>query len=157
MLPDHIVEEIEAEARQYPERRAACIEALKIVQRERGWVSDQSLREVADLLGMSPAELDNVATFYNLIYRQPVGRQVILLCDSVSCWVMGQEDLRAAIGRRLGIDFGQTTPDGEFTLLPMACLGACDRAPCLMLNEALHQDVTPALVERLLPARREAA
>ncbi len=157
MLPEEILQEIEAEAAHYPVRRAACLEALKIVQRHRGWVSDESLAELAPVLGMSPAELDGVATFYNLIYRRPVGRQIILLCDSVSCWVMGEEALRRRIRARLGIDLGQTTPDGEYTLLPVACLGACDRAPCLMLNETLHHDLTPEALDGLLVAHREPA
>jgi NADH-quinone oxidoreductase subunit E len=154
VLSAEMVQEIEAEAAHYPERRAACLEALKIVQRHRGWVSDESLHAVAALLGMSPAELDSVATFYNLVFRRPVGRHVIFLCDSVSCWVMGQEALRRRIRERLGIDFGQTTPDGDYTLLPIACLGACDQAPALMLDEALHQRLTPEAVDRLLPERR---
>jgi NADH-quinone oxidoreductase subunit E len=152
-LSGEIVREIEAEAAHYPERRAACLEALKIVQRHHGWVSDERLHAVAALLDMSPAELDNVATFYNLVYRRPVGRHVILLCDSVSCWVMGQEGLRRRIRERLGIDPGETTPDGEYTLLPVACLGTCDQAPALMLDEALHRGLTPEALDRLLRER----
>jgi NADH-quinone oxidoreductase subunit E len=151
------VQEIQAEVAHYPEPRAASLEALKIVQRHRGWISDESLGLLAPLLGMSPAELDGVATFYNLIFRRPVGRRVILLCDSVSCWVMGQEALRARIRERLGIDFGQTTADGEYTLLPVACLGTCDGAPALMLGEELHRALSPEDLDGLLDGRRRAA
>jgi NADH-quinone oxidoreductase subunit E len=151
MLTEEERTEIAAELLRYPERRAACIEALKIVQRRRGWVSDESLREVAALLGMTPDELDGVGTFYNLIFRQPVGRHVILLCDSVSCWIMGYERLKADLTARLGIGFGQSTSDGRFTLLPIVCLGACDRAPTLMIDEDLYTNVdAPGRLDEIL-------
>ena len=141
---------IEAELAHYPDRRAVCIEALKIVQEHRGWVSDEGLHDLASFLGMSPAELDSVATFYNLIFRKPVGRHVILICDSVSCWIMHYEQLRAALTARLGVGLGETTGDGRFTLLPVVCLGACDHAPVLMIDRDLHQDVDPDGLDRIL-------
>ena len=128
LLPEEIAAVREL-ARRYPDPRAACIEALKLVQSRHRWISDGRLGEVAALLGMTADELDGVATFYNLIFRRPVGRHVVLLCDSVSCWVMGQERLLEHLTRRLGIGFGGTTADGRFTLLPTVCLGFCDRAP----------------------------
>ena len=94
MLSDVERKEIEAELAHYEYKRAACIEALKILQRHRRWISDEGLRDLAEILDMSVDELDNVATFYNLIYRQPVGENVILLCDSISCWLMGYERVR---------------------------------------------------------------
>lgn len=112
-----------------PARKNAGIEALKIVQQSHGWVSDESLQDVAEYVGMSTAELDSVATFYNLIFRRPVGRHVILLCDSISCYVMGYEGLRDHLYNTLQIQYGQTTADGRFTLLPNCCLGTCDCAP----------------------------
>jgi NADH-quinone oxidoreductase subunit E len=150
MLTETEREAIEAEVRHYPQRRNACIDALQIVQRHRGWVSDEGVRDVAALLDISPAEVDGVATFYNLIYRRPVGRHVILLCDSVSCWVMGCERLRARVAERLGIGFGETSADGRFTLLPVQCLGTCDHAPAMMVGEELHRDLTPETIEEVL-------
>lgn len=141
---------ITALARQYEARRGACIEALRIVQRSHGWISDDRLREVARLLGMSPDELDGVATFYNLIFRRPVGRHVILICDSVSCWIMGYEALRDALQARLGVRLGETTADNRFTLLPIVCLGACDHAPTIMIDEDLHRDVDAARLDAVL-------
>lgn len=137
---------------QYDDKRAACIEALKLVQRQYRWVDDARLGALARLLDMSIAELDGVATFYNLIYRRPVGRHVILLCDSVSCWLCGADQLRARLEQRLGVEVGQTTADDRFTLLPIVCLGHCDHAPALMVDEALHGDVDAAGVDRLLEA-----
>lgn len=145
--------EIAEEQRRYPDRRAVCVEALKIAQRSRGWICDETLRELADHLGMTADELDGVATFYNMIFRRPVGRHVIFLCDSVSCWVMGEEVLRARLQARLGIGVGETTPDREYTLLPVACLGACDHAPVLLLDRELHGDLTEEELDVLLGRR----
>lgn len=131
-------------------KQAVCIDAMKIVQRRRGWVSDESIRDIAELLDMSPDDLDGVATFYNLIYRKPVGRHVILLCNSVSCWIMGYERLRERLCQRIGIQFGETSADGRFTLLPIVCLGTCDHAPALMIDNDLHRDLTPESVEGIL-------
>jgi len=142
--------EIEAEVAHYEFPRAACIEALKIVQRHRRWVSDESLHDVAQILGMSVDELDNVATFYNLIYRKPVGENVILLCDSVSCWIMGYGRIRARLQEALGIEMGQTTEDGKFTLLPMVCLGDCDHAPAMMVGEDLYGNLEEGKLEEIL-------
>jgi NADH-quinone oxidoreductase subunit E len=99
---------------------------------------------------MSPTELEGVATFYNLIFRRPVGRHVILVCDSVSCWLTGYEAMVEALKQRLGVDFGQTTDDGRFTLLPICCLGACDGGPALMIDEDLHRRVTAENVAAVL-------
>lgn len=150
MLSPEETAEIDEELARVPTRRAACIEALRAVQRRRGWIDDQALAEVADYLGMSVHELDGVASFYNLLYRRPVGRHVLLLCDSVSCWILGQDSLRAAIRAAIGADYGELSPDRRFTMLPTACLGACDRAPALMVDEDLHTDVSPEDLPDLL-------
>jgi NADH-quinone oxidoreductase subunit E len=99
---------------------------------------------------MTPAELDSVATFYNKIFRRPVGRNVIFICDSVSCWIMGYDRVREGVTKLLGIRLGETSADGRFTLLPNVCLGACDHAPVLMINDDTHLDVEPAKMESLL-------
>ena len=141
MLTAEEINDIEAEAAHYPKREAVCIDALRIVQRHRGWISDESVRDIAGHLGMSPTDLDSVATFYNLIFRKPVGRHVIMLCDSVSCWITGYDRLRAHLHQRLGIDLGETTLDKRFTLLPIVCLGCCDHAPAMMVDSDLHSDL----------------
>ncbi|GLX77512.1 NADH-quinone oxidoreductase subunit E [Thalassotalea insulae] len=123
-------------------REAAGIEALKIVQANRGWISDDSLMAIAAYLKMSSAELEGVATFYNLIYRQPVGKHVIHLCDSVSCHLTGYAEVLAAIKGYLNIDYGQTTDDGLFTLLSNACLGGCDKSPVMMIGQQHYQQLT---------------
>lgn len=143
MLTAEEINEIEAEAAHYPRRDAVSIDALKIVQRHRGWVSDESLGDVAGYLGMSRADLDGIATFYNLIFRKPVGRHIVMLCDSVSCWIMNSDRMREHLHERLGIGLGETTPDNRFTLLPIVCLGCCDRAPAMMVDGDLYTDLTP--------------
>jgi len=150
MLTAEERQEIEAELAHYPTKQAVCIDAMKIVQRHRGWVSDESIRDIGELLDMSPADLDGVATFYNLIHRKPVGRHVVMVCNSVSCWIMGYETVRKHLITRLGIDFGETTPDGRFTLLPIVCLGACDRAPAMMIDNQFYGDLDPAKIDQLL-------
>src|SRR5580692_1944891 len=147
MLTTEEIKDIETEAAHYPKREAVCIDALKIVQRRRGWISDESLRDIAAHLGMSPTDLDSVATFYNLIYRRPVGRHVIMVCDSVSCWIMGCDRVQKYLSERLGIQFGQTTPDDRFTLLPIVCLGCCDHAPAMMVDADLHSDLDPRKID----------
>lgn len=150
MLSADEITEIEAESARYPTRQAVCIDAMRIVQRHRGWVSDESLRDIAEHLGMSMTDLDSVATFYNLIFRRPVGRHVIMICDSVSCWMMGYDRMREHLGKRLGIGLGETTEDNRFTLLPIVCLGCCDHAPAMMVNDALHSDLNPEKIDRAL-------
>jgi NADH-quinone oxidoreductase subunit E len=150
MLTAEEITEIEAEAEHYPKREAVCIDALKIVQRRRGWVSDESLRDIAAHLGMSPTDLDSVATFYNLIFRRPVGRHVIMVCDSVSCWIMGRDRIEKHLKERLGIEFGETTSDDRFTLLPIVCLGCCDHAPAMIVDADLHSDLDPQKIDTQL-------
>lgn len=150
MLSQEEIREIEDQISSGREKRAACVEALRIVQQNHGWVSDQNLKEVAALLDMTPAELDGVATFYNFIFRKPVGRHVILICDSVTCWIIGYENLLEHLTSRLGVGLGETTEDGRFTLLPVGCLGACDHAPVMMIDEDLHLDLTVEKVDRIL-------
>ncbi len=150
MLSDEEKQEIEAEFSLYTEKEAASIDALKVIQRHRGWVSDEALLDLAQFMEMTPAELDAVATFYNLIFREPVGRHVILVCNSVTCWAMGYERIRAGLADRLGVDLGGTTADGRFTLLPVACLGACEQAPVMMIDDDLHGNLDAARIDAIL-------
>jgi len=150
MLTEEETKEIIAELAHCELKSAASIEALKVVQKRRGWVSDASIKDVASLLDMTTAELDGVATFFNFIYRKPVGRHVIAICDSMVCWSLGYEPLRELLQKNLGIGFGETTKDNRFTLLPSACLGACDRAPAMLVDEDLYGPVTPEMLEEIL-------
>jgi NADH-quinone oxidoreductase subunit E len=99
---------------------------------------------------MTPAELDAVATFYSFIFRKPVGRHVVQICDSMVCWTTGYNFLYGHLKQKLGVDFGETTPDNRFTLLPVSCLGACDRAPAILVDEDLYGPVMPESIDSIL-------
>lgn len=144
------VEEIEHEMQLYPDKQAVGLEALKIVQKHQGWVSDESMLAISKYLDISIGDLEGVATFFNLVYRRPVGRNVILFCNSVSCWIMGCKTMRTHINNKLGIDFGETTQDGDFTFLPVPCLGDCDRAPVMMVGDDLHRNLTKDGIDQII-------
>ena len=154
MLSPEERQEIEAELARYPAKQAVTIDALLIVQKHRGWVSDETLKDLAAFLGMTVEDLDGVATFYNLIFRKPVGRHVVTVCDSVSCWIMGYEKIRRRLTKDLGIELGQTTSDGRFTLLPIVCLGTCDHAPAMMVGRDLYRDLSPEKLQGILEKYR---
>ncbi|TAK60859.1 NADH-quinone oxidoreductase subunit NuoE [Methylobacter sp.] len=135
------IEEINAEISHYPDKAAISIEALKIVQKHRRWISDECLVAIAELLETSPAQLEAVATFYNLIYRQPVGKTVIHYCDSVTCWMLGSDQIKERLCRHLNVELGEISTDGEYTILPIVCLGACDHAPVAMVGDQLRLDL----------------
>jgi NADH-quinone oxidoreductase subunit E len=149
-LSETEIEGIRHEMSLYEDPGAATIEALKIVQEHRGWVSDEALEAAAKVVNVSPTRMEAVATFYNLIFRHPVGRHVIMLCDSISCYLVGYEEIRDHLKATLGIDFGQTTEDGRFTLLPICCLGDCDQGPTMRIGEIYHDQLTPERVDVIL-------
>src|SRR6185436_3804923 len=150
MLSADEKKEIEDAVGLVPYRKAAAVEALKVIQHHRRWVSDESLKELAVYMEMTPEELDSVTTFYNLIFRKPVGRHIILLCDSISCWVMGHERIQERLKEVLGIGYGETTADERFTLLPNPCLGTCDCAPALMVDGDLYRNVDGNKINQIL-------
>ena len=141
--------EIDIELSHVPYKSGAAIDALKIVQAKRGWISDQSLQAIAKYLDMSAEELEGIATFYNLIYRRPVGRKVILFCDSVSCWICGCDGIKQKITDVLGVDYGETTADNQYSLIPVPCLGACDKAPVMMVGDDLVTHLDDAKIDEL--------
>ena len=142
---------IEHEMHHYEVPRAASIEALKIVQKQRGWVPDGAIYAIADILGIPASDVEGVATFYSQIFRSPVGRHIIRVCDSMTCYIGGHESLLERIKNQIGIAPGQTTADGRFTLLPVCCLGNCDKAPAMMIDDDtfgnLSADELPQLLE----------
>ena len=150
VLSDAERHEIEHAMEHYEDPRAASIDALKTVQKHRGWVSDGAVDAIAGVLGIPASDVDGVATFYNRIYRRPVGRHVISVCDSVGCYLTGYEDVKAELQKQLGIEYGRTTADGRFTLLPICCLGNCDKGPSLMIDDDTHGPVAVADVATLL-------
>jgi NADH-quinone oxidoreductase subunit E len=150
MLTELEIHEIKEEVKLYPFAHAACLDALKIVQQHRGWVSDESVKDIAEFLKMSASEVDGIATFYSRIYRKPVGRNVILICDGMSCMVMGYESIYEYLSKKLEIHWGESTGDGRFTLLPISCLGDCDHAPSMMINNDLFNNLSLAGLDGIL-------
>jgi NADH-quinone oxidoreductase subunit E len=142
--------EIREEIKQYPYPGAACIDALKIVQHHRGWISDDAVADIASELELSSDTVDGVATFYTRIYRKPVGRNIILICDGTSCMIMNYVSVYEYISNKLGLRFGGTTPDGRFTLLPVSCLGDCDNAPAMMINDDHYNNLNIAMIDEIL-------
>jgi len=141
---------IEHEKHHYEDARAVSIEALKIVQKERGWVPDGAIYAIAEILAIPASDVEGVATFYSQIFRQQVGRHVIRYCDSVVCHITGYQGIQAAIEEKLNIKPGETTPDGRFTLLPTCCLGNCDKSPTMMIDEDTHSYLKPEEIGQLL-------
>jgi NADH-quinone oxidoreductase subunit E len=150
MLTDDERTEIEATLHHYPHRHSAAAGAMRTVQRHRGWLSDEALADIGEFLGVSVEELDSRATFSNMIFRHPVGRHIILICDSDCCYVMAYEQMREHISARLGIGLGETTADGRFTFLPIVCLAQCDHAPAMQVDDDFHGELTPERIDEIL-------
>lgn len=142
--------EIEKLLNAYPTGRAAALEAIKIVQERKKWVSDEDILELSKLLKMTADELDEITTFYSQIFRKPVGEHVIRICDSVSCWMNGSENLEERLIRLLGSNPGETTSDGRFTLLPVSCLGVCEKSPVMMVDDDLYTDLKAEDLEKII-------
>ena len=154
MLSEQEKKSIDEELKHARTPRTITIEALRIVQRERGWVSDEAVKDIAACLEMTPDEVDSVATFYNMIFRKPVGKHVIFMCESISCWVMGHDQLRRHLEEKLGVKAGETTSDGMFTILPVDCLGACDRAPTVIVDQTLYEKVDETKLDAVIEEKR---
>jgi NADH-quinone oxidoreductase subunit E len=126
----------------YPTKRAALLPALHHVQHTYNWIPTQAIEEVAEFLELSPAEALDTATFYEEYWLKPKGKYLIQVCRSLSCEICGSKQLTAHCKSKLGIDVGETTPDGRFTVVELECLGACGTAPVALLNEVLHENLT---------------
>jgi NADH-quinone oxidoreductase E subunit len=155
-------QELERRAAQYPpeQRKSAILYAIFLVQQQQGFVSANGMRHVAEVIGCTPAEVEDVASYYAMFYRQPVGKYVIQVCRTLSCALRGAERVTEEIAAKLGIAVGGTDPTGTFTLIEVECLGACDRAPVVMVNDGWHECLQPEDAVTLLgeiEARGEAA
>ncbi len=137
----------------HPRERA--VDVMFALQRHYGYLSDEAVREGAELLGMTPLELDQLATFYDFLYREPVGKYVIHVCDSIVCWMEGFQTVKEHLCEKLGIKMGETTRDGMFTILPTCCLGYCDRAPAMLINGRIYGELTSEKIDRVLQTFRE--
>jgi len=137
--------------------REMVIDLLRAIQDHYGWVPDEGVELAADILGIPPIEVEEVATFYDKIYRQQVGRYPIHICDSICCWTRGGEEIAAHLQQLLGVQLGQTTSDGLFTLLPTCCLGGCGRAPSIMVGKRFYGNLTTESLDKIIAQLREEA
>jgi NADH-quinone oxidoreductase subunit E len=154
MIPAELKKELEARVSSAVTPREAAVDVMKELQAHYGWLTDEGVEEAAVILGLSPLQVEELATFYEMIYRRPVGKKVIHLCDSISCWTMGCETLMAHIAKKLGVEPGGTTADGMFTLLPCSCLGNCGNGPAMMLGDNMYEKLTPDEADRILEKER---
>ncbi len=130
--------------------REKAVDVMLEIQKHHFWMSDEAMEEAAVLLGMTPLELDELATFYDFIYRSPVGKYVIHVCDSAMCWLEGHQRVIDRISARVNVQPGSTSPDGLFSLLPVCCIGYCDRAPAMVINGRVYGRLTPEKIDRIL-------
>lgn len=156
MVPESLKQELQARTATAITPREAAVDVMKELQRHYGWLTDEAVGEAAELLGLSTLQVEELATFYEMIYRRPVGKRVIHVCDSISCWSVGGESIMAQLQRMLGVEPGGTTSDGMFTLLPCACLGNCGEGPTMMIGETLYGRVTPEQIDDILAHERQA-
>jgi NADH-quinone oxidoreductase subunit E len=137
--------------KKYPNKKAALLPALWIAQEQYGgYVPAEAMREVAEYLDLSPAEVEGVATFYTMYYKKPVGKYHLEVCHNIACMVVGADQLIEYIGDKLGIEPGETTPDLKFTLSSAECLGACANAPCMMVGPKYYENVTTEKADKIL-------
>ena len=150
MLPDKLEEALEKKIAHADHPRELVVDAMLALQEHYGYLSDEAVEEVAALLGMSSLEVEELATFYTFIYREPVGKFVIHVCDSVICWMDGYESVKDHLCKKLAIDLGGTTADGLFTLLPVCCIGYCDQSPAMLINRKVYGNLTPEKIDAIL-------
>jgi NADH-quinone oxidoreductase subunit E len=127
----------------YPNKRAVLLPALHHVQHAYNWIPPQAMEEIAAFLGLAPAEVMDTASFYEEYWLKPKGKYLVQVCRSLSCEICGSKDLTDRMRESLGVEVGETTPDGRFTLVELECLGACGTAPVALVNEALYEELTP--------------
>ena len=157
MIPRDLKESLQKQIAAIDHPRELVVDVMFAIQDFYGYLSDEAVKEVAELLDMSPLEVEELATFYTFIYREPVGKYVIHVCDSVICWMEGHESLLDHLSIKLGIKPGETTPDGMFSLLPVCCIGYCDRAPAIMINKEVYGLLTSEKLDNILQRLRTEA
>lgn len=141
-LNDYEKKYIIQEKKKYEKSKAAVIEALKIVQKNHNWVPNEAIYEIAKILNISKIDVEEVATFYSQIFRQPVGRYIIRYCDSIVCYINNYKKILVNIEKHLCIKSGETTTDKKFTIIPVCCLGNCDKSPTIMINNDTYNNVS---------------
>ena len=150
MLSQAANQQIQALMNKYPRKRSALIPSLQLAQKEAGYLSNDTICEIARIFELTPNEVYEVATFYTMFYKKPVGKYVIQVCTNISCLLCNAEDIVSRLTGKLGIRFGETTPDGKYTLLEAECLGSCGTSPVIQINETYYEELTPEKVDQIL-------
>jgi NADH-quinone oxidoreductase subunit E len=150
MLPIELKESLEEKIAHADHPREMVVDVMLALQEHYGFLTDDAVDAVAALLGMSPLEVEELATFYTFIYREPVGKYVIHVCDSVICWMDGFESIQDHLCRKLDIAVGATSADGLFTLLPVCCIGYCDLSPAMLINRKVYGHLTLEKIDKIL-------
>ncbi len=150
MLSDSACQQIQDLISQYPQKRSALIPSLHLIQKELGYISQDTMREVAEIFGISPNEVHEVASFYTMFHRKPVGKYVIQVCTNISCTLCDAEGIMAHLTNKLGIKPGETTSDNKYTLLEVECLGSCGTSPVVQINEDYYEELTPEKLDTVL-------
>ena len=157
MLPEELKKSLIDKIASVDHPRELVVDVMFALQDHYGYLSDEALEAAAVLLGMTPLEMEELATFYTFIFREPVGKYVIHVCDSIICWMNGYESIRDFLSQKLEIKMGETTSDGVFTLLPVCCIGYCDRAPAILINRKVYGPLTPEKLDKILEELRTEA
>jgi len=157
MLPKVLKESLEKQIAHADHPREMVVDVMLALQEYHGYLSDEAVEDVAALLKMSLLEVEELATFYTFIYREPVGKYVIHVCDSVICWLDGYESIKNYLCQKLNIEVGATTSDGLFTLLPVCCIGYCDLSPAMLINRKAYGHLTPQKIDGILEQLRSEA
>ena len=154
MLPDDLKYSLKAKVDAVDHPREMVVDVMFAIQEHYGHLTDEGVEETAQFVGMSPLEVEQLATFYTFVYREPVGKYVIHVCDSVVCWMNGFESIKAYLSHKLGIQDGETTSDGLFTLLPVCCVGYCDRSPAILINKKVYGNLTTGKIDEIIEELR---
>ena len=157
MLPDDLKNSLRAKVDTVDHPREMVVDVMFAIQEHYGHLTDEGVEETARLVGMSPLEVEQLATFYTFVYREPVGKYVIRVCDSVVCWMNGFESIKDYLSRKLGIQDGETSADGLFTLLPVCCVGYCDRSPAILINKTVYGNLTTEKIDEIIEALKTQA
>jgi NADH-quinone oxidoreductase E subunit len=150
MLPESACKQIEDLILRYPQKRSALIPSLHLVQKELGYISQETMKDVAGIFGISPNEVQEVASFYTMFHRKPVGKYVLQVCTNISCQLCNSDGIMAHLTKKLGIKPGETTPDGRYTLIEVECLGSCGTSPVVQINDDYYEELTPEKLDTIL-------
>lgn len=157
MITPEVADRIRAAIAKYPSARSAVLPALHIVQETYGWVPKEAQADVANLIGITSGEVSQVVSFYYMYFQKPVGKRVIKVCQSISCYLRGSDPIIDYLKKKLNVQAGETTPDGEFTLLVVECLASCGSAPVLQVNDDYYENLTYDKIDRILAGTEKSA